>query len=159
MFSIIRRVALLTTISATAVSAQTSGAPPDSANPVSPNAVTSFSIKSGKLLLSSSATPKPVTMPDGTYTSEVQTILVISNGSIVRLQQSTGEIVEVASSRISRQNQIRLTPSTNALNAVSDMPLPTGTFTSDDGQSSITIMLGRPTWFKLPSTASTAEHK
>jgi hypothetical protein len=98
-------------------------------------------------------------MPDGTYTSEAQMIIVIASGAIVRLQQSTGEIVEVASARVSRQNQIRLTPSTNALMAVSDMPLPSGTFTSEDGQSSITILLGRPTWFKLPGVASTAEHE
>jgi len=150
----LRRIALLTALSATAVSAQTPGSAQDSAGPGSPTTVTSFSIKSGKLLLASAGNPKGVTLPDGTYTNESQTILVIINGSITRVQQSTGEIVEIASARVTRQNQIRLTPSTNALMAVSEMPMPSGTFTSDDGHSSFTILLGRPTAFTLASGPS-----
>jgi hypothetical protein len=123
---------------------------PAALDPATKNVVTKFSVRSGKIALSSAANPGPVYMPDGTYTNESGTIIVILNGSITRLQQSTDEIVEIASLRLNRQDMIRLTPSTNALMAVTDMPLPSGTYKAEDGRASVTFLSGRPTAFTLP---------
>lgn len=117
------------------------------------NVVTEFSVRSGKIALSSAANPGPAYLPDGTYTSENNTIIVILEGRIVRLQRSTGEITEISSVRVNRLHGIMLTPSTNALMAVSDFTLPSGTFKSEDGRSSITVVAGRPTAFTLPESS------
>lgn len=153
MIAVLRGVVVGAAISATAVSAQTPALvpPPDSAiaGMVAQNAVTAVSIKSGRLVLSSAANPGKTLVPDGTYTNELNTIIVIVNGRITRVQESSGSIVEVESIRQSRQGVIRVVPSTNALMAVSERPLPSGTFRSEDGQSSIKIVFGRPTEFTV----------
>jgi len=121
-------------------------APPDS------SAVTSFSIKSGKIALSSLKNPGPVYLPDGTYTNEGGAVLVILDGHITRLQRNPdGEMTEIASIRLNRLHGIQLTPSTNALMTVSEITLPTGTFTSADGASSMRVVSGRPTTFTIPA--------
>ena len=118
-----------------------------------PNAVTAYAIKSGKLMLSSKANPKPTPLPDGTYTNQSDLILVILDGRVTRVQESTDRIIEIASMRLNREKLVKLMPSTNALMAVSDMTLPSGTFKSADGASSITVVFGRPTEFTLPGGA------
>ena len=153
MIAVLRGVVVGAAISATAVSAQTPALvpPPDSAiaGLAAQNAVTAVSIKSGRLVLSSAANPGKTLVPDGTYTNELNTIIVIVNGRIARVQESSGSIVEVESISQSRQGVIRVVPSTNALMAVSERPLPSGTFRSEDGQSSIKIVFGRPTEFTI----------
>ncbi len=111
--------------------------------------VTEYSVKSGKIVLSSAANPIPTYMPDGTYTNESNTIIVILEGAVVRVQSEAGSITEIASVRMTRQRIITLTPSTNALMQVTDIRLPSGTFTSEDGRSSITVIQGRPTAFTI----------
>jgi hypothetical protein len=166
MLLLLRRVAVI--IGATAISAGTVAA--QSASPVSVtdtasqdtaarNVVTAFAIKSGKLVLSSAAHPKPVHLADGTYTNQAGVILVVVDGEITRIQESTGGITEVSSIRLNRQRIIRVMPSTTALMTVSDMPLPSGTFTSEDGRSSFTIVYGRPTAFTLPGVLSKTDQK
>ena len=155
MLAVLRRVFIYSAISATAVSAQTPALvpPPDSAiaSLTAQNSVTAVSIKSGRLVLSSAANPGKTLVPDGTYTNELNTIIVIADGRIARIQESSGAIMEVESIRQSRQGVIRVVPSTNALMAVSERPLPSGTFRTEDGQSSIKIVFGRPTEFTIPS--------
>ncbi len=149
----LRLVALLAVFGASTAYAQDTAPPSsDTTATVNPNAVTAYVIKSGKLMLSSKANPKPVRVPDGTYTNQDNSIIVFIDGSITRVMRSTGEITEIASMRLNREQRIRLTPSTNALMSVSDMPLPSGTFTSQDGRSSVTFILGRPMEFTLPDT-------
>ena len=149
MIPILRLVAVLSVLTASATSAQApSPAAPDTAA-TDPDSVTAYSIRSGKLLLSSKANPKPTTLPDGTYTNQSDLILVIVNGKVTRMQESTGQITEIASMQLNRQRLVRLTPSTNALMAVGDLPLPSGTFRTEDGKSSVTIVFGRPTAFTL----------
>ena len=116
------------------------------------NVVTTFSVKSGKITLSSAANPKAAFLPDGTYTNESGTIIVILDGVIVRIQRDSGEATEISSVRMNRDRVIMLTPSTNALMQVTDIRLPSGTFKSEDGRSSITVVVGRPTAFKLPAS-------
>lgn len=116
------------------------------------NVVTTFSVKSGKIALSSAANPKAAFLPDGTYTNESGTIIVILDGVIVRIQRDSGEATEISSVRVNRDRVIMLTPSTNALMQVTDIRLPSGTFKSEDGRSSITVVVGRPTAFKLPAS-------
>lgn len=116
------------------------------------NAVTTYSVKSGKIALSSTANPKAAFLPDGTYTNESGTIIVILDGVIVRIQRDSGEITEISSVRVNRDRVIMLTPSTNALMQVADIRLPSGTFKSEDGRSSITVVVGRPTAFTLPAS-------
>jgi hypothetical protein len=156
MFAPLRRAAFIAAITATAVSAQSqsSAAVPDSTvqDSAALNAVKDFSIRSGKLVLSSAANPGPVHLPDGTYSDESNTAIVIRDGKIARIQQASGDLIEVSVVRLNRRGVITVTPYTNALMAVSDMPLPTGTFKSDDGVSSIRIVLGRPTAFTLAVT-------
>jgi hypothetical protein len=153
MLRMLRRAAILASVTASAISAQTSSPADVSGTTMQDsatlNAVTEFSVRSGKLALSSAANPGPVYMPDGTYTNQADLIIVIFNGHITRVQESSGGITEISSIRLNRQRVIRLTPSTNALMAVSDMPLPSGTFKSADGQASFTIVYGRPTAFTL----------
>jgi hypothetical protein len=115
------------------------------------NVVTAFSVRSGKIALSSAANPGPASLPDGTYTNENNTIIVILDGRIVRIQTSSGAITEISSARVTRLHGIMLTPSTNALMAVSEITLPSGTFKSEDGASSVTVVAGRPTAFTLSS--------
>ena len=150
-------------LSATAVSAQTAsvGAPPDSAvmDSAKQNEVSAYSIRSGKLALSSVANPGPVNIPDGTYANEAGLILVIVGGRFTRMQEPTGGITEIASIRLSRQRLVRMLPSTNALNAVSELPLPSGTFKSEDGKSFFTIVFGRPTAFTVASVPGEGEQK
>lgn len=149
MIMMLRLVALLFVFTASATYAQApSVAPPDTVA-VDPDSVTTYSLRSGKLMLSSKTNPKPVTLPDGTYTNQSELILVFANGRVTRMQESTGQITEIASMHLNRQRLVRLTPATNALMAVSDLPLPSGTFTSADGRSSVTIVFGRPTAFTL----------
>ena len=148
MVTMLRLIPILAVFTSAAVSAQTP-APSDSVAE-DPNAVTAYSIRSGKLMLSSKAHPKPVTLPDGAYTNQSDLIIVIVNGRVTRLQESTDKITEIASMRLNRQRVVTLTPSTNALMAVGEFMLPSGTFKSDDGKSSVTIVIGRPTAFMLP---------
>lgn len=163
MFAPLRRAAFIAAITATAVSAQSqsSAAVPDSTvqDSAALNAVKDFSIRSGKLVLSSAANPGPVHLPDGTYSDESNTAIVIRDGKIARIQQASGDLIEVSVVRLNRRGVITVTPYTNALMAVSDMPLPTGTFKSDDGVSSIRIVLGRPTAFTLGSPNGKDEKK
>jgi hypothetical protein len=148
MVTMLRLIPILAVFTSAAVSAQTP-APSDSVAE-DPNAVTAYSIRSGKLMLSSKAHPKPVALPDGAYTNQSDLIIVIVNGRVTRLQESTDKITEIASMRLNRQRVVTLTPSTNALMAVGEFMLPSGTFKSDDGKSSVTIVIGRPTAFTLP---------
>ena len=163
MLSLLRRVAVFTTMSAGAVAAQTAPAVAvaDTAvqDTAARNVVTAFAIKSGKLALSSAAHPKPVSLPDGTYTNQAGVILVVVDGKIARIQESTGGVTEVSSIRLNRQRIIRVMPSTTALMTVSDMPLPSGTFTSEDGRSSFTIVYGRPKAFTLPGVVVKTDQK
>ncbi|MEO8193517.1 MAG: hypothetical protein ABI681_06675 [Gemmatimonadales bacterium] len=152
----LRLVAIIAAISASAISAQTpSPVPvPDTTigDPSTRNVVT-YSVRSGKLALSSAADPGPAYMPDGTYTNDANMIIVIVDGRITRIQGSSGEITEISSVRLGRQRAIALTPATNALMAVSDITLPSGTFKSDDGRASFRVVAGRPTAFTLPDSA------
>src|SRR5512141_187337 len=163
MFATLQRIAFLAAITATAASAQTPSpvAAPDTTVQASAalNAVKNFSIHSGQLVLSSAANPGPVYLPDGTYTDESSTAIVIRDGRIARIQQASGDLIEVSAVRLNRRGVITVTPSTNALMAVSDMPLPTGTFKSDDGVSSIRIVLGRPTAFTIASSNGNDEKR
>ena len=113
------------------------------------NVVTAFSVKSGKLVLSSAANPGKSYLPDGTYSTEDGAILAIVDGRISRFQRATGDIVEISNVRVTRLGLVALTPSTNALMAVSDFNLPSGTYKSEDGKSSLTVVAGRPTAFVL----------
>lgn len=155
MRAILRSVPFIAALTASALSAQTASpaAAPDSIiqDSAALNAVKDFSIRSGKLVLSSAANPGPAYLPDGTYSDESNTAIVIRDGRIARIQQASGDLIEVSAVRLNRRGVITVTPSTNALMAVSDMPLPTGTFKSDDGVSSIRIVLGRPTAFTIAS--------
>ena len=54
------------------------------------NVVTVFSVKSGKLVLSSAANPGKSYLPDGTYSTEDGAILAIVDGRISRFQRSLG---------------------------------------------------------------------
>ena len=133
-------------LSASAVAGQTPS--PDAAKADS-NAVTEYSIRSGKLMLSSLAAPKPVALPDGVYTNQSDLTIAILGGKVTRIRESTGEITEIASMRLNRDRLVRLMPATNALMAVTEVPLPSGTFKSEDGRNSVTIVFGRPTAFRL----------
>ena len=124
---------------------------PDS---IARNTVTAYSVKSGKIALSSAANPGPAYLPDGTYKDEGNTIIVIVDGRIVRVQPESGESTDISSVRMSRKNIIMLTPSTNALMAVTDIALPSGTFKIEDGSASFTVMAGRPTAFTIPAPSS-----
>ena len=84
--------------------------------------------------------------------NESNTVMVMLNGVIVRIESSSGQVTEISSVRMNRQRVITLTPSTNALMQVNDIRLPSGTFTSADGRSSITVVAGRPTAFTLPGS-------
>ena len=163
MRAILRSVPFIAAVFASALSAQTPSpaAAPDSIvqDSASLNAVKDFSIRSGKLVLSSAANPGPVYLPDGTYSDESNTAIVIRDGRIARIQQASGDLIEVSAVRLNRRGVITVTPSTNALMAVSDMPLPTGNFNSDDGVSSIRILLGRPTAFTIASPRTKDEKK
>lgn len=117
------------------------------------SAVTTFAVRSGKIALTTAASQAPAYLPDGAYTSESNTVIVILEGVVARIQMSSGQITEIGSVRMNRQRMITLTPSTNALMQVSDIRIPSGTFTSEDGKISITFLLGRPTVFILPRSS------
>lgn len=138
--------AIVSIVAASGASAQDS----TSVDAAMKNVVTTFSVKSGKLVLSSAANPGKSHLPDGTYTSEDGSIMVIVDGRITRFQRGSGEIVEIANVRLTRLGLVALTPSTNALMAVSDFNLPSGTYKSEDGLSSLSVVAGRPTLFTLP---------
>lgn len=114
-------------------------------------AVTDVAIKSGKLMLASLANPKPTALPDATYKNEINTIIVILDGRIARIQPEQNETTEVASVHLSRRGIVVLTPSTNALMAVTGFALPDGSFKSEDGSASFTVVNGRPYSFTLPA--------
>ena len=137
--------AIVSIVAASGASAQDS----TSVDAAMKNVVTAFSVKSGKLVLSSAANPGKSSLPDGTYTSEDGSIMVIVDGRITRFQRGSGEIVEIANVRVTRLGLVALTPSTNALMAVSDFNLPSGTYKSEDGRSSLSVVAGRPTMFIL----------
>jgi hypothetical protein len=120
----------------------------DTTDPATRNIVTSYSIKSGRLILSSAANPGRIQMPDGTYTNESGVVLVFADGSVTRLQRGES-INEISNTRLNRQKLVLLTPSTNALMAVSDITLPSGTFKSPDEQTWIRVVIGRPAEFVI----------
>jgi hypothetical protein len=95
-------------------------------------------------------------LPDGTYTNESGTVIVILEGVVARLQRDQGEATEIASVHLGRERVLMLVPSTNALMQVSDIRFPSGTFTSADGKSSIKVIQGHPVSFTIPGPA--AEH-
>jgi hypothetical protein len=140
-------------VTASAVSAQTPAAAPATdtavADSTTQNAVTKYSIKSGKLALSSAAHPGLTFLPDGTYTNQADLIIVILDGHITRIQDGSGPITEINSIRLTRQQAVALMPATSGLMAVREIPLPSGTFTSADGKNSFTIVYGKPTEFTL----------
>ena len=149
MTPMFRLVAILLVFIASGVSAQTlEPASPDTTSG-DPNTVTAYSVRSGKLMLSSRANPKPVTLPDGAYTNQSELTIVFLNGRITRMQEGTDKITEIAAMRLNRDRIVRLTPSTNALMMVNDFTLPSGTFKSEDGLTSVKIVFGRPTAFTL----------
>ena len=85
-------VVVMAAVTATGISAQTPSPAPvadSAADPALRNAVTSYAMRSGKLALSSAANPGPVFLPDGTYTSEAGTIVVIVDAIINRVQRGT----------------------------------------------------------------------
>ena len=149
MIRMLRLVVAPLLLSASAVAGQTPiPASPDSAR-VDSNAVKEYSIRSGKLMLKSVAAPKPVTLPDGVYTNQSDVTIAILDGKVTRIRESTGEITEIASMRLNRDRLVKLTPATNALMAVTEVTLPSGTFKSEDGRNSVTIVYGRPTAFTI----------
>jgi hypothetical protein len=127
---------------------QSSAAVADTASAADRNVVTSYSVKSGRLMLSSAANPGPVAMPDGTYTNESGIAIVFLEGSITRLVRGES-ISEISNMRVNRQKLVVLTPSTNALMAVSDINLPSGTFKLPDESSWIRVIIGRPAEFLI----------
>lgn len=146
----LRLVAVLAVFAARALSAQEAAPASSDTAVANPNVVTAYAIKSGRLVVSSKANPKPTRMPDAAYTNQEGLVIVFLDGTVTRVQRSTGEITQIDAMRLNRQQRITLMPSTNALMAVSDIPLPSGTFTSEDGRSYVTFILGRPTEFTLP---------
>jgi hypothetical protein len=124
-----------------------SPAPGDSAGP---NEVTAVSIKSGKLALSSAANPGPVFLPDGAYTNTGNTVIVVLDGRIIRVEYGSGSISQVASMRVQNQ-RVMLTPPVVALMSVSPFPLPSGTFTTQDGAHWFKVMSARPIEFVIRS--------
>lgn len=106
-------------------------------------AVTAFSVKSGRIMLSSAANPGPVNLPDGSYTNG-DAFMVILGGRIIRVQASVS---------VDRNRIVMLRPAASALMQVSDIPLPSGTFISEDKASSISVMSGRPTAFTPPGSS------
>ena len=150
MSSIRMLVALLLAFAGSAVSAQAQPPAAPDTTAADANAVTAYAIRSGKLMLSSKANPKPVALPDGVYKNQSDLVLAILNGRVTRLGESTGELTEIASMRLNKDRLVKLTPSTNALMTVTDITLPSGTFTSEDGRSSVKIVFGRPTEFTIP---------
>jgi hypothetical protein len=150
MISILRLAATLSLFTAGTISAQEPTPAQDTAA-ADPDAVTAYAVHSGRLVLSSRANPKRAPIPDGTYKNQADMIIVILDGRVTRIQESTDRITEIASMRLNRQKLVTLMPSTNALMAVNELILPSGTFTSDDGRTSFTIVFGRPTAFRLPS--------
>ena len=141
----IRLAAIISIVAATGASAQDS----TSVDSAARNVVTSFSVKSGKIVLSSAANPGKSYLPDGTYSTDEGAVLVIVDGRISRFQRASGEMVEISNVRLTRLGLLALTPSTNALMAVSDFNLPSGTYKSEDGRSSLSVVAGRPTAFIL----------
>lgn len=149
MIRTLRFAAFFLVATANAAMAQTEATAPTDTAAVNRDSVTAYSIKSGRLMLASKAYPKPVTLPDGAYTNEADVIIVFVNGRVTRIQESTDKITEIASARLNRNKLVTLTPSTNALMAVSEVILPSGTFTSEDRRTSVTVVFGRPTAFTL----------
>jgi hypothetical protein len=120
-----------------------------------PNEVTTVSIKSGKLALSSAANPGPVFLADGAYKNESNTVIVILDGRIVRIEYGSGTIARVASIRL-HDERVMLTPMVSALMQVTPFPLPSGTFTSQDGALWLKVVSGRPAEFTV--RASSPQH-
>lgn len=147
MIRLIRLVVTPMIFAASGVSGQAPSAASPDTTTGDPNAVTVYAIRSGKLMLSSKANPKPVAMPDGVYTNQSELTIAILGGRVTRIRESTGEITEFAAMRLNRDRLVKLTPATNALMAVTDVTLPSGTFKSEDGRSSVTVVFGRPTAF------------
>lgn len=155
MISVLRLACVCAMLAARATYAQTTAATatadiPDS---TAQSVVTTFAIRSGKIALTTAASQAPAYLPDGAYTNESNTVIVILEGVVARIQTSSGQITEIGSVRMNRQRMITLTPSTNALMQVSDIRIPSGTFTSEDGRISITFVQGRPTAFTLPRSS------
>jgi hypothetical protein len=109
-------------------------------------------MKSGKIALSSIANPKPTFLPDGTYTNESGVILVILEGLITRLQREQSDPIEIASVHLGRDRMIMLVPGTNALMQVADIRIPSGTFISADGLSSLKVVSGHPVSFTVSAS-------
>lgn len=141
---------------ASAQDAASAAPPPEAVDSAAPIAVTSFAVKSGKIALSSATNPKPVFLPDGTYTNDGGTVLAIVDGVIVKLERYAGEATVIESVRMNRDHQIMLTPGTTALMQVTDVRLPSGTFRAADGKASFTVIQGRPISFSVPGV--TPEH-
>jgi hypothetical protein len=124
---------------------------PASADSIGAHEVGALSIKSGKLALSSAANPGPVFLPDGVYTNESNTVIVVLDGRITGVEYESGKHVRVASLHMQR-DRVMLTPTVTALMSVSPFPLPSGKFTSQDGVT-LTVVSGRPTEFTLRAAA------
>lgn len=140
-------------IGATAAQAQSPASSPEPVDSAAPIAVTTFAVKSGKIALSSASNPKPVFLPDGTYKNESGTVIAIVDGVIAKIERDGGEATFIETVRMNRDRQILLTPSTTALMQVADIRLPSGTYTSVEGQASFSVVMGRPTSFTVPAKA------
>lgn len=149
MIRMLRFAAVALAFTASSLSAQEAASAPGDTATEDPHAVTAYSIRSGKLMVSSKANPKPTALPDGTYMNEAGVILVFVNGRVTRVQETTDRITEIASMRLNRQRLVILTQSTNALMAVIEVMLPSGTFRAENGNSSVTIVYGRPAAFTI----------
>ena len=153
MITMIRVACVCAVVSAsTAYAQETAPAAAEAVDSAALNAVTTYSMKSGKIALSSVANPKPSFLPDGTYTNESGVVIVILEGVITKLERDQGEATEIASVHLGRDRVIMLVPGTNALMQVSEMRLPSGTFRSADGLSSMKVLSGHPVSFTIPAS-------
>jgi hypothetical protein len=84
---------------------------------------------------------------------------VILEGVIARLQREQADPIEIASVHLGRDKVIMLVPGTNALMQVADIRIPSGTFRSADGLSSIKVLSGHPISFTLPAIISPEQQK
>ena len=100
-------------------------------------------------MVSTLANPTAVSIPDGKYINDAGLIVVFLDGSITRVQFGDDGIRDITNMRTNRQKIVLLTPSTNALMSVADITLPSGVFTSEDGKVTFTVVVGRPTYFKI----------
>jgi hypothetical protein len=131
------------------------------------SAVTAYAIRYNKLAMSSLAQPGANYIPPGTYKDDKGHVITVVEGRFTLVKVNSAVTVAVETTELTPERQLQLlgrvatttsiTPTgTTSSTAGKSFPFPAGSYRSEDGKSTFTVVDGRPTKFTFPALVTTS---